>query len=571
MVNMKLSTLANFRQRISGWKNHWRVVQLARQVATHSQPDPSHKPVAFFNASARLTGLSQNAAFALLTSWGLRLAGISVSNFVCQSGMSHCVLGTNRQNYKKPSPCRACLRQSRRIYTHSDVYWFEYKWSSDLVDALKDLNVDELSNFEYHKVKGPLITPGLSVPLGRLVLPSIRWALRCHTLPDNEGTRYLLREYILSAYNIAQEFSAFLDEVKPATVVIFNGMMFPEATALWVAQARGLRVITYEVGFQQYSAFFTEGEATAYPIHIPKDFKLSPNQSSRLDDYLEKRFQGQFTMAGIRFWPEMHGLSEDFLSKASQFQQMVPIFTNVVYDSSQVHANRIFPHMFAWLDLVLELIRSHPETLFVLRAHPDEMRPGTAKQSRESVREWVKKNKVDSLPNVSFIDSQDFISSYELVRRSKFVMVYNSSIGLESTLLGKPAMSGGKARYTQYPIVFFPESPQAYQEMAEKFFAEERIELPEEFQRNARRFLYYQLFRSSLSFEKFLQEGHRKGYVFLRPFTWEDLLPGNSSTMRIMVESINSTAPHPQADPLNKGNNKVQLFLADDVFEDHCH
>jgi hypothetical protein len=565
MTNSWLRPLVNFKQRTTGWKNHWRVVQLARQVAAHSQPDPSHKPVAFFNASARLTGLSQNAAFALLTSWGLRLAGIPVSNFVCQAGMSHCVLGTNRQNYKKPSPCGACLRQSRRIYTNSEVYWFEYKWSSDLVDSLKDLTVNELSNFEYHKVKGPLITPGLSVPLGRLVLPSIRWALRCHTLPDDEGTRYLLREYILSAYNIAQEFSAFLDEVKPATAVIFNGIMYPEATALWVAQARGLRVITYEVGFQHYSAFFTDGEATAYPIHIPEDFKLSPEQSSRLDSYLEKRFRGQFTMAGIRFWPEMHGLDEDFLAKAAQFQQMVPVFTNVVYDSSQVHANQIFPHMFAWLDLVLDLIRSHPETLFVIRAHPDEMRPGTAKQSRESVREWVKKNKVDSLSNVSFIDSQDFISSYELVRCSKFVMVYNSSIGMESTLLGTPAMSGGKARYTQYPMVFFPESSQAYQRMAEKFLAEEKIELPEEFQRNARRFLYYQLFRSSLSFEKFLQEGHRKGYVFLRSFTWEDLQPGNSPTVRILVEGINSSAPHPQADPLNKGNNKVQLFLADDV------
>ena len=76
------------------------------------------------------------------------------------------------------------------------------------------------------------------------------------------------------------------------------------------------------------------------------------------------------------------------------------MFTNVVYDTSQVHANKIFPHMFAWLETVLELIRSHPETLFVIRAHPDEMRPGTAKQSRESVRDWVaaKQNASRSCP-----------------------------------------------------------------------------------------------------------------------------------------------------------------------------
>jgi hypothetical protein len=181
--------------------------------------------------------------------------------------------------------------------------------------------------------------------------------------------------------------------------------MYPEASARWVAQARGLRVITYEVGFQRFSAFFTEGEATAYPIHIPKDFELTPEQDARLDEYLQKRFQGHFTMAGIRFWPEMRGLDQAFLHKAARFRQIVPVFTNVVYDTSQVHANKIFPHMFAWLDQVLELIHAHPETLFVIRAHPDEMRPGTAKQSRESVRDWVAANGLKKLANVVFIDS----------------------------------------------------------------------------------------------------------------------------------------------------------------------
>ena len=52
-------------------------------------------------------------------------------------------------------------------------------------------------------------------------------------------------------------------------VVVFNGMFYPEATARWVAQQRGVRVITHEVGLQPYTAYFTTGEATAYPIAYP--------------------------------------------------------------------------------------------------------------------------------------------------------------------------------------------------------------------------------------------------------------------------------------------------------------
>jgi capsule polysaccharide modification protein KpsS len=555
----------NLWSRIAGWRNHLRVFRMARQVTAHIPKTSTAQPVIFFNASTRITGLSQNAAFTLLTSWALRLSGVSVRHFVCQSGMSHCVLGTNRDNYHKAPPCRACLRQSRRLYAGEEVYWFSYHTESDLATALKGLGVDELSNFEYNTVKGSLVTPGLSMPLGRLVIPSVRWALRRHTLPDDEETRYLLRQYILSAYNVAQEFSAFLDQTRPSAAVIFNGIMYPEATARWVAQARGLRVITYEVGFQRLSAFFTEGEATAYPIHIPKDFELTEQQDARLDEYLQKRFQGHFTMAGIRFWPEMRGLDQNFLNKAARFRQIVPVFTNVVYDTSQVHANKVFPHMFAWLDSVLELIRSHPETLFVIRAHPDEMRPGTAKQSKESVRDWVIAHGLKKIANVVFIDSQEYVSSYELIQRSKFVMVYNSSIGMEAVLQGVPVLCGGKARYTQYPMVFFPETPDAYLEMAQVFLSVEKIDVPSEFRRNARRFLYYQLFRSSLSFENYLQDVSRKGYVQLAPFTWQDLLPENSPTVQVLVDGIAGESLERQARLRSKeGTGEIPLFLTED-------
>jgi len=532
---------SNLQARLNNWRNHWRVTHMARQVAAHARPDADKSPVAFFCASARLGGLSQNAAFALLTSWGMRLSGVEVKHFVCRYGMSHCVLGTNRQDYRTPPPCTACERQSQRMYQAADVHWFEYHPDSNLADALQDLSVEQLCQFEVSLAASDSKEPPASIPLGRLVLPSIRWALRRHTLPDDEDTRFLLRKYMLSAYNIALEFAAFLDEVKPGAAVIFNGILYPEASARWAAQQRGLRVITHEVSFQRFSAFFTEGEATAYPIDIPEDFELSPQQNALLDTYLEQRFQGKFTMAGIRFWPEMRGLDETFIQKATQFRQLVPIFTNVVYDTSQVHANQVFEHMFAWLDLVLEVIRAHPDTLFVIRAHPDEMRPGTAKQSRESVQQWVVQNEVAALANVVFIDSQEYISSYELIQRAKFVCVYNSSIGMEATLMGVPVLCGGKARFTQYPIVFFPDTPEAYRQDFETFLEAAAIEAPPEFERNARRFLYYQLFRASLGFENYLEDGGRKGYVQLKPFSWQALLPMNSPTIDVLVRGIAGT------------------------------
>jgi hypothetical protein len=530
---------------ISGWRRHltlggmnrladWRLFWLTRQVATRARPKPNLPTVAFFNASSRLTGMSLNAAFTLLTACGLQLAGVPVVYFVCRAGMSRCVLGTDRNDYAKPPPCAACIRQSQRLFAHALTLDFGYAQNPSLMQAVQGLSLEALSEMEWEDVR---IAP-CPIPLGRLVLPSLRWALRLHHLPDDEPTRALFREYLLSAAHVADAFSQFLDQVEPSVAVIFNGIMFPEAVARWVAQQKRVRVVTYEVGFQPFSAFFSDGEATAYPISIPPDFELNLEQNERLDAYLRQRFQGDFTMAGIRFWREMRALDEAFNRRAARFRRIVPVFTNVVYDTSQVHANTVFPHMFAWLDLILEIIRAHGDTLFVIRAHPDEMRPGTAKQSRESVASWIERNQVSELPNVIFVPPQEYLSSYELIQRSAFVMVYNSSIGLEAALMGVAVLCGGKARYTQYPIVFFPQSRQEYRQMAEQFLQHDSIPIPDEFQRNARRFLYYQLFRASLPFDAYLEEHTRPGYVRLKPFSWKSLRPENSPAVRVVLEGI---------------------------------
>ncbi len=527
--------------------NNLKIARVAREVArsplrfatgVFDEPAAKGAPVAFFKASTGIDDLSWNSGFHLLASWMLRLHGVPVAYFACRAGMSHCVLGTNRDDPQKAPPCKSCVYQSSTLYEGvstfersnvrtfgSQVWWFAYTEEPTLAWALEGATLERLMTFEFH-----------GMPLGALCLPGLRWILRRHNLEDDDGTRYLLREYLLSAWNIAQEFAHFLDEVQPRAVVVFNGQFYPEAVARYVAQQRGLRVITHEVGLQPASAFFTDGEATAYPIHIPDDFELNADQGARLDAYLEKRFQGQFSMAGIQFWPEMKGLDAGFLKKAAGFRQIVPIFTNVIFDTSQPHANTVFKDMFAWLDAVLPVIRAHRDTLFVIRAHPDELR--LRKASRETVEGWVRTSGTDQESNVLFVRPKESLSSYELIARSKFVMVYNSTIGLEASIMGAAVLCAGKARFTQYPTVFFPQSAEEQQKLLGEFLDAVRIEVPPEFRRNARRFLYYQLFRTSLPFGEFLTPSVRTTQARLKDFPLEALSPERSAAMRAILDGL---------------------------------
>jgi hypothetical protein len=155
------------------------------------------------------------------------------------------------------------------------------------------------------------------------------------------------------------------------------------------------------------------------------------------------------------------------------------------------------------------------------------------------VAQWVKKTACDSLPNVVFFDSNEYISSYELIRQAHLVMVYNSTIGLEAALMGKTVLAGGKARFTQLETAYLPETIEQFRALLEKFLTETRIDAPQAFKRNARRFLYYQLFVTSLDFQDFLEEdGIWKGYVKPRSFPISQLKPENSPTMKIVLDGI---------------------------------
>ncbi|NJN43913.1 MAG: hypothetical protein HC806_03730 [Anaerolineae bacterium] len=86
--------------------NDRKIAELIAEVKARATPDPNLKPVVFFNASTRLGGISQNAAFATLSAMALQLAGVPVRYFACKAGLERCTLGTVSNGRTKPLPAK---------------------------------------------------------------------------------------------------------------------------------------------------------------------------------------------------------------------------------------------------------------------------------------------------------------------------------------------------------------------------------------------------------------------------------------------------------------------------------
>lgn len=492
----------------------------AIEVSKHNSKIIEGRPILVFNSSTRITTISQNAGFSLITSWCLRVAGYRVINVVCKYG-TNCLFNVERNK----NICDRCFNLSEKIYAGAETE-FIYGENNDVrkkrFDILSEFSLNDLFHFSPNEL-----------PLGQIVLPSVRWILRRHNLTEDEETTHIYRKYLLSAWYLEEWVKELYKKNKPFAVVVFNGTFYSEAIFRLIAIKNHVRVITHEVGNKPMSAFFTEGLATEYPINIPKGYTLSEEQNNILLDFVDKRKRGDFKTAGIKFWPKVKHLSSEIKNKTNQYEQCVTIFTNVVFDTSQTNVNTLYSNMYDWLDDVVMFIKKYNNTLFIIRAHPDEDRPG--KVSKESVKDWYIKRNLYSFHNLIFIEPRNFISSYELIDISKFILVYNSTIGLEASILGKPVLCAAKSRYTSSNTVIYPSSKNEYQQLLSKFITSS-ISVNQIQQINSLNFLYLQTFVHSLPFEQYLYPiENSPGHVGLKDFSINDL---KSHLANVLVNGI---------------------------------
>lgn len=104
--------------------------------------------------------------------------------------------------------------------------------------------------------------------------------------------------------------------------------------------------------------------------------------------------------------------------------------------------------------------------------------------------------------------------------------------------MGAAVLCAGKARFTQYPTVFFPQTVEEVRGKMEEFLNAGRIEVPAEFGRHARRFLYYQLFKTSLPFGDFLEPSVRTTQTKLKSFDLAELSPEKSKAMEAIFDGL---------------------------------
>lgn len=408
--------------------------------------------------------------------------GYKVFYLYCNSAMSLCPQGSSFRNPHKKPPCLRC--RTTRSFLFSPF------------------------------IKVPIIGPDQSgqastqALLGNIeFIHTLRHFFKRFHLNGVANVDLVERKFQESATSVLAGLSRIHQSIEFDEVLLFNGVFFPEQSARKFFLEKGIKVLSYEVGFTKLSYYITEGLAPEYDFSYVKR-PLTAEEDLYLDKHLQTRFAGNFEMGFTKFWKKLEGLGE-LESKFKQYRQVVTLFTNSVYDTSTVFSNLAYEDLFQWLEHTLEEFRKNPDVLIVIRSHPDEFKDviwekNRVQKTQETIKEWLTEKGFLDLPNLILVEPTHYLSSYALIQNSDFLIVYNSTVGLEGMLMGKKVLCGGKPKYYQLSFLDSHKTPESYMKRLRELLVDSSGGLRPQDVEEARSFFYQLFFLTADSAQDYL-------------------------------------------------------------------
>jgi hypothetical protein len=172
----------------------------------------------------------------------------------------------------------------------------------------------------------------------------------------------------------------------------------------------------------------------------------------KVRDEIMKRAKGGLGSDGI--------ISQEACTyKGTEYGSFALICLNSIWDSAALGLHSCFDDTLSWLMSTINYILTHSAVNVVIRQHPHEKYDFA--RGSDDIRKVLRENfGYDS--RILFEDCHSKANTYDLIKQSMFVVVHSSTIGLESTLLYKPAITQASSYYALSGAVFYSATLQEY-------------------------------------------------------------------------------------------------------------
>lgn len=342
-----------------------------------------------------------------------------------------------------------------------------------------------------------------------------------------------IQEMAIMCANVVENMESRISEFHPDQVILFNGRFAENNAVIEVCQKHGIAYYTFE----RSSA---EGKYRLLKNALPHSIsyahqeiqglweKANPETRAEIGrQWFENRLKGGEELLQKFLAKQKKGtLPEGFDPK----KQNIGIFVNSEDEFKLIKEYQFdgYRNQNEAIHKILSHFENNQDLFFYLRVHPHLRNIDSAQ-----VREINEMN----YSNVLIIHADEEIDTYELVRNCNRIVTFGSTVGIESTFLGKPSILFGNSFYRGINSVY---TPQTYQELYDLIANKDLEPKPQE---NTLPYGFYQN-TVGYPFTRF-EEGGKKNSLF-------DSKPINRVYVETILIGLRNVSQFPQWLKMNK-------------------
>ena len=472
----------------------------------------------------------------------LKARGMDVDFLLCDQALPACSENTYMDyndkkefiRYGSSTKCSACWNAGKNTLQQAGFNTLKFSdyISNEELKIIRDIE-KKIKHNEIRHFKINDISIGEHAYAGAL-----RYNARGE-LEASDDDQTILKRYFFSALK-TYFISKNLFEKKRYEILLLNhGIYVPQGIISEVAKMKGLNVSTWFTAYKNKSFLFSHKETyhkslLKEPNEEWESLNLDREDQEELDNYISSRKHG------TNDWVYFHNKKPEFnfnlknyiVSKENTF---VSLFSNVVWDAQLFFDQNIFDNMVQWIIETINYFQKINKIL-VIRAHPAEI-SGTL-PSKQKIYEEIKKHYGKLPDNIVFIGPENPLSSYSIIEKSEFCIVYGSTIGTEIAAMGKNVLVGGEAWIKNKNISYDPITKKEYF----KFISELLIDpkMNDESYNRARKYAYHFFFRRMIPVELIDVNKEKSDDFIITQKSIEKIFPGKNSDKGIetICESI---------------------------------
>lgn len=245
----------------------------------------------------------------------------------------------------------------------------------------------------------------------------------------------------------------------------FNILMFPGgvygSTGIWklCCEKQGVRVATYDSG--GFGTLMLAANGIAAQLQdIPVAFKMLKERNSFKAELsfclTEAKSEISRRRAGIDTFVSQIATTSQF---SRDFEDGILIALNSSWDQAALGLHTVFEDSHQWLIQTIEFLLHNTDKPVVVRQHPVERLEIAS--TTDDYRAMLEKN-FSGNDQVIFIAASDPVNTYEVLKKVSTVVVYSSTVGVESAADGKIVITPSSNYYSSLGFVWQSSSREEY-------------------------------------------------------------------------------------------------------------